>query len=83
MSNLSIANVPITYENSVWFLSNGNIYKDRENISTLPMQAGVYDVQLVLINKQGCIDSVFYPNFLTSVQNPKATFLFPRTTNNV
>ncbi|MBU2018955.1 MAG: gliding motility-associated C-terminal domain-containing protein [Bacteroidetes bacterium] len=67
---------PNSYVNSVWFLTQNMIYKDMPILKTPELSAGNYDVQLMLINKFGCVDSVLYPNFLTAIRKPDAKFLF-------
>ncbi len=47
-----------------------------DSITTTPMMEGSYNVQLVLANLFGCIDSVTYPNYLVSHPLPIAAFKF-------
>lgn len=67
---------PATYTNSMFFFSDGQIYQNTDQLNSLAMPAGYYDVQLVLMNQQGCIDSVTYSDYLISEQIPTARFRF-------
>gem|GEM_PF-279163 len=64
------------YVTASWFLSDGQFYVNMDSITTAPMMEGSYNVQLVLANQFGCIDSVTYPNYLVSHPLPIAAFKF-------
>jgi gliding motility-associated-like protein len=64
------------YVTASWFLSDGQFYMNMDSITTTPMMEGSYNVQLVLANLFGCIDSVTYPNYLVSHPLPIAAFKF-------
>jgi len=73
---LHILTNPGTYSHAVWSLSNGQFYQDEQSLLTSPLPAGVYDVQLILTNSAGCIDSIFKTNVLHAKALPQALFKF-------
>lgn len=65
-----------TWVNSVWNVAEDQFFLDQDTIDAMPLMHGSYDVQLILTNQQGCIDSVTYPQFLNSMKLPEAIFRF-------
>lgn len=57
-----------------WILSDGQFFPDQETITTEPMPAGAYSVQLIITSPQGCIDSITYHDYLTVYPLPVADF---------
>ncbi|MFA7274849.1 MAG: gliding motility-associated C-terminal domain-containing protein [Crocinitomicaceae bacterium] len=73
---LNITTDPTTYVASFWQISDGEQYLNVDTVNTAGIMAGAYDVQLVLYNMNGCIDSVTYPGYLISHALPKAAYKF-------
>ncbi len=57
-----------------WFISDGQFFLNQDTITTEPMPAGNYNVQLIVTSPQGCIDSVTYHNYLVVYPLPVADF---------
>ncbi len=57
-----------------WFLSDGQQFLNTEQIITVPMYAGNYDVQLIIVSPDGCIDSTTFINALDVKPQPVADF---------
>ncbi|MBU2019664.1 MAG: gliding motility-associated C-terminal domain-containing protein, partial [Bacteroidetes bacterium] len=74
--DLEITTDPNTYSTSFWMLNDGQIFTNNSQPSTNAMFAGAYDVQLILTNKYGCVDSVTYYDYLEPQPIPTARFLF-------
>lgn len=73
---LSITSPAGTWSNSAWNIANGQFYLDQDTVYNGALSSGSYDVQLILTNQQGCIDSVTYPQFLNAMKLPEAIFRF-------
>ena len=56
-------------------ISDGQMFNDASNVQTAALSKGKYDVQLILTNDKGCVDSVTYENYLQSMAKPVATIL--------
>lgn len=58
-----------------WTFSDGQVINDCGPIyAVFPDQEACYDVQLTVINMQGCINSTSITNFICVVPNPMASF---------
>lgn len=73
---LYVTTDPADFTSASWFLSDGQFYSNLDTITTSPMNAGSYNVQLVLTNQFGCIDSVSYNGYLISHPDPISAFRF-------
>ncbi len=67
---------PADFVSASWLISDGQFYANMDTINTSAMMEGLYNVQLVLVNQYGCIDSVTYPNYLVSHPLPVSAFKF-------
>jgi gliding motility-associated-like protein len=65
---------PNMVEHLYWTISNGQQFTDQETVTTVPMDAGMYNVQLIVESPNGCIDSITFFNFLTVYPQPTANF---------
>lgn len=65
---------PNMVEHVYWSVSNGQVFIDQESISTTPLNAGNYSVQLVVTSPNGCVDSAQFVNYLTVYPQPIANF---------
>jgi gliding motility-associated-like protein len=74
--DLVVESDPSTYEEASFFISDGEFYGNATEISTNEMSSGAYDVQLVLRNAAGCVDSLTFEDYLVSVPKPVANFKF-------
>lgn len=61
-------------EHLYWSISDGQIFVDQESITTDSLNAGTYDVQLIVTSPDGCVDSTTFQNFLTVHPKPNALF---------
>ncbi|MCE2682299.1 MAG: gliding motility-associated C-terminal domain-containing protein [Cryomorphaceae bacterium] len=62
-----------TMVDSVWWTtSNGQTFGNVSEITLDPLWAGNYDVQLVVVSPQGCIDSTTFYDYLTVYPKPFA-----------
>jgi gliding motility-associated-like protein len=57
-----------------WNVSNGQTFGNLNSITTDPLPAGLYDIQLVVTSPFGCTDSTTFASFLTSHPKPIADF---------
>lgn len=67
---------PSMMQSVSWFISDGQFFLDQETITTEPIPAGNYSVQLIVTSPQGCIDSVTHHNYLTVYPLPTANFIW-------
>lgn len=67
---------PNMVEHLYWTISDGQQFTDQESITTAPMDAGNYNVQLIVESPNGCIDSTTFYNFLTVHPQPIANFTY-------
>ncbi|MGJ8660598.1 MAG: gliding motility-associated C-terminal domain-containing protein [Bacteroidota bacterium] len=65
-----------TFETASWIISDGQFYTNQDTVVTDEMLFGSYNVELILVNEFGCIDSVTYPNYIISHALPKAAYKF-------
>lgn len=67
---------PNLVEHLYWTISDGQQFTDQETITTASMDAGTYNVQLIVESPNGCIDSTTFFNFLTVYPKPIANFTY-------
>lgn len=67
---------PSMVGNLYWEVSNGDIFVNQESITTNPLSAGNYSLQLIVTSPQGCVDSMTFNNFLTVYPKPEAIFTY-------
>ncbi len=67
---------PNMVEHLYWTISDGQQFTDQESITTASMNAGNYNIQLIVESPNGCIDSTTFFNFLTVYPNPTANFTY-------
>ena len=72
--NLVCTTDPSMLQAASWFISDGQFFLNQPEISTEPMPAGNYSVQLVVTSPQGCIDSATFNNYLLVYPLPVADF---------
>ncbi len=65
---------PSMVESFTWNISDGQTYTDTNGVLTEEMMFGTYSVQLIVTSPQGCIDSVWFNDWLVSYQFPQAEF---------
>jgi len=65
---------PTMSQNTIWRISNGDEFIDVDSLTTSSMMNGTYDVQLIVISPDGCIDSTTFTDTLTVMQTPVADF---------
>jgi gliding motility-associated-like protein len=58
-----------------WNISNGDTFYDMESVQTSEMNAGTYDVQLIVTSPQGCTDSTTFSQYITVHPKPVADFV--------
>lgn len=71
---------PDSYSSATWLLSDGQFVADVSNFQTGFMPRGTYDVQLILTNAYGCIDSVTYSSFIEAMPKPEAKYHYTPNT---
>jgi gliding motility-associated-like protein len=74
--SMNITTDPTTYNSSSFLLSDGQFYMNTDSPSTIAMDRGFYNVQLILVNEHGCIDSIHYEDFLESMSKPNAFYRY-------
>ena len=57
-----------------WLISDGQEFFNTNNVITAPMNAGDYDVQLIVTSPQGCVGSVTLTDVFPFVAQPIANF---------
>lgn len=67
---------PNMVEHLYWTISDGQQFADQETITTASMDAGTYNVQMIVESPNGCIDSTTFFNFLTVYPKPIANFTY-------
>jgi gliding motility-associated-like protein len=67
---------PTLTDNFYWYFSNGETVMNMTDFEVEFNAAGQYDVQLVVVSPDGCIDSLTRSNFLTVYPKPKANFTY-------
>src|SRR5690606_2563460 len=63
--NLMNTTDPTMVQNVTWILSDGQFYVNQNDVITDPMPAGSYDVQMIVVSPDGCIDSITNYDYLT------------------
>jgi gliding motility-associated-like protein len=74
--NLTNITDPSMVSGVIWNISNGENFVNIDQISTLPLDAGFYTVQLIVKSPNGCIDSVTWTDYLESINKPEADFQY-------
>lgn len=72
--NLMNTTDPSMVQNVTWILSDGQFYVNQNDVITDPMPAGSYDVQMIVVSPDGCIDSITNYDYLTVYPLPTANF---------
>lgn len=67
---------PTLVDEVYWYVSDGQIFTDLDSISVEINQAGLYDVQMVNITPDGCVDSTTVNGMLTAYPKPRADFTY-------
>ncbi len=67
---------PNMVEHLYWTISDGQQFTDQESITTASMNAGNYNIQLIVESPNGCVDSTTFFNFLTVYPKPTANFTY-------
>jgi gliding motility-associated-like protein len=67
---------PSMTDDYYWYFSNGVTVMNMTDFEVEFNTAGQYDVQLVVVSPDGCIDSLTRNNFLTVYPKPKADFTY-------
>ena len=67
---------PSLTDNYYWYFSNGETVMNMTDFEVEFNTAGQYDVQLVVVSPDGCIDSLTRTNYLTVYPKPKANFTY-------
>lgn len=57
-----------------WFFSDGQEFLNTDQVTTIPMFAGAYDFQMVVVSPNGCIDSITFLHALDVKAQPIADF---------
>lgn len=65
---------PNMVQSVTWILSDGQFFVNQESITTEAMPAGSYDVQMIVVSPDGCVDSVTNYNYLVVYPLPTANF---------
>lgn len=73
---LVITSPSSSYVSSEWNIHNFDPVPNQDTVLTPRLRAGQYNVQLILTNTEGCIDSVTYTQYLRPQKLPDARFLF-------
>lgn len=71
---LSNTTDPNMTASTVWNISSGQQYIDQDLIISDSLMAGAYDVQLIVVSPNGCIDSNTFVGFLSVLPKPVADF---------
>jgi gliding motility-associated-like protein len=67
---------PSVTDDYFWYFSNGETVMNLTDFEMEFTNAGQYDVQLVVVSPDGCIDSLTRNNYLTAYPKPKANFTY-------
>jgi gliding motility-associated-like protein len=67
---------PSLVDQAFWYISDGQTFTNTDQISVNIDQAGSYDVRLVVITPNGCIDSIQRFSYLTVHPLPRASFTY-------
>ncbi|MGJ8660597.1 MAG: gliding motility-associated C-terminal domain-containing protein [Bacteroidota bacterium] len=71
---------PNMVQNSLWVISDGQVYANLDTIETAEMNDGFYDVSLTITSPDGCINTTTVNNALRSMPRPTANFRYAPTT---
>ncbi|MEX1190901.1 MAG: gliding motility-associated C-terminal domain-containing protein, partial [Brumimicrobium sp.] len=63
-------------EEAYWYLSDGQEFNSTDTIDVYIEDAGEYDLELVVVTPDGCVDSASVNDFLTVHPSPRADFSF-------
>lgn len=67
---------PGLVEETYWTFSDGQTMTNMDNFEVTIDEAGVYDLSLIVVSPEGCVDSTSVNEFLTVHPQPKANFNF-------
>jgi len=74
LTNFAISPPDILYRNTTWDFGNGAVSDDTSRFPTnLYLQAGIYDVTLILEDYRGCIDTIRKEDFI-DISGPSGEF---------
>lgn len=65
---------PAMSAGTYWHISDGQEFFNQDIVQPAALYSGTYDVQLVVVSPQGCIDSTTFYNFLNVHPKPVAEF---------
>lgn len=71
---------PSLTDDYFWYFSNGETVMNLTDFSLEFETSGQYDVQLVVVSPDGCLDSLTRENFLTVYPKPTANFTYSPAT---
>lgn len=66
--------------NSLWNISDGQVYTNSDTIQTAEMNDGIYDVSLTITSPDGCVNTTTVNGALRSMPRPKANFRYSPAT---
>lgn len=67
---------PALTQDSYWYISDGQSFVNSDDLTLTIDQSGTFDVKLVVVTPDGCVDSLTRPDFLTVYPKPVAKFNF-------
>ncbi len=67
---------PSLFDDSYWYISDGQAFVNANDLTLTIDQSGNYGVKLVVVTADGCVDSLNRPGFLTVYPKPVAKFNF-------
>jgi gliding motility-associated-like protein len=67
---------PSLVEETYWYFSDGQSIVNMDNFEVTIDQAGMYDLNLIVVTPDGCVDSARVNNFLIVHPKPRAKFNF-------
>lgn len=76
---LNILTSASDYVSSTWFVNGQPTYFNQSNVEMIGFREGTYDIELVLNNQFGCVDSLREEAFLTVHPLPEPEFRFSPT----
>ncbi len=71
---------PNMVQNSLWVISDGQVYSNMDTIETAEMNDGFYDVSLTITSPDGCVNTTTINNALRSMPLPTANFRYSPNT---
>ncbi|WP_159038573.1 choice-of-anchor L domain-containing protein [Brumimicrobium mesophilum] len=63
-------------QETYWYISDGQTFLDNDTINVFISEPGSYDVRMVVVTPDGCIDSARVDNMLTVYPKPEADFTY-------